>query len=214
MTERLKVHPESTDYKELRPVVHILLDGGIVAGPTQTFYGLMASADRPRALRRILELKGRDKDKPLLLLLDRPERLLCYARELPESAEGLAARFWPGPLTLLSRARSGPPASLVGPRRTVGVRVEGLPMVRELVRCLDRAVTGTSANPGGQPPARTPEEVIDYFGDDVDLILDGGACPGGQPTTLIDASLGPPRLIRDGGLSLDQMLAVAPNMRA
>jgi L-threonylcarbamoyladenylate synthase len=193
--------------------VEILLDGGVVAGPTQTYYGLMASADRAEAIERILAMKGRDSQKPLLLLLDRTDRVSCYARELPDSAMGLIDRFWPGPLTLLFRARPGLHEALVGPTRTVGLRVEGLPIIQTLVRAMDRAVTGTSANPGGEKPARTVEEVQDYFGDGLDLIIDAGPCPGGPPSTLIDVSFGRPRLLRDGGLKINDMMAVAPDMR-
>lgn len=213
MPDIIKLDAQCTDFKEIRPVLQVLLQGGVVAGPTETFYGLMACADKETALTRIMTLKGRDGNKPLLLLLDRKERATCYARELPESADGLIRKFWPGPLSLLLRARPGIPGPLVGPARTVGVRVEGMPVIRMLVRALDRAVTGTSANPGGSPPARTAEEVEAYFHDDIDLIIDTGPCPGGFPSTLVDVSLGRPRLVRYGALSLDQMIAVAPDMR-
>lgn len=213
MPSILKIDLRLSTYHELQPVVEVLLRGGLVAGPTQTFYGLMAAADRPEAMERIMALKGRNHRSALLLLIDRVERCRCYAKELPESAQGLVNKFWPGPLTLLLRARPGLHPALVGPRRTVGLRVEGLRVIRELVRALDRAVTGTSANLTGEPPAVNVQEVRDYFGDQVDLIIDGGVCPGGAPTTIIDASMGPPRLIRDGGLSLDEMMSVAPTLR-
>jgi L-threonylcarbamoyladenylate synthase len=145
--------------------------------------------------------------------MDQKARVECYARELPDSALGLVRRFWPGPLTLMLRARPGLHPSLVGPTRTVAVRVAGLGAIRLLVRCLDRAITGTSANPGGLPPARTVDEVLDYYDDRLDLIIDGGPCPGGEPSTLVDVSMGRPRLIRHGTLSLDDMMAAAPDMR-
>lgn len=213
MPPYLKIDPQTSDHKKLRPAAEVLLDGGVVAGPTETFYGLMAAADHPETLERLMKLKGRDGNKPLLLLVDRPERLICYVREIPEPAERLMKRFWPGALTLLFRAPRNLHPSLVGPRETVGLRVEGLASIRMLVRSIDRAITGTSANPGGMPPARRPEEVEDYFGDSIDLIIDGGECPGGAPSTIIDVSLGPPRLIRDGGLSLNEMFKTAPDMR-
>ena len=214
MPEILKVDPQSEAYAPMLPVVELLLKGGVVVGPTQTFYGIMVSADRPEAIERVLRLKDRDANKPLLLLMDRAERLTCYARELPDSAQGLVRKFWPGALTLLFRAHQGLHPALVGPTRTVALRVEGLPVIRILVRALDRAVTGTSANPGGAPPATTVEQVVDYFGDQVDMILDGGRCTGGQASTIIDCSLGPPRLIRLGALSLSAITAAAPDMRA
>ena len=155
MPDLIKVDSGETDVKVLLPIAEVLLQGGVVAGPTQTFYGLMAAADELTTLNRILEMKGRDGNKPLLLLLDCPDRARCYAKEIPEEAKGLINTFWPGPLSLLLRARPGLPGPVVGPTRTVGVRVEGLPVIRRLVRMIDRAVTGTSANPGGFPPART-----------------------------------------------------------
>ncbi|MBW2091436.1 MAG: threonylcarbamoyl-AMP synthase [Deltaproteobacteria bacterium] len=213
MPRILKVDPHQRDYMALRPAVMSLLHGEVVAGPTQTFYGLMASADQPEAIKRVMELKNRAPNKPLLLLLDRALRVGCYARYEPYSYKLLAKHFWPGPLTILLEAHPGQHPALIGPRETVGLRVEGLPVIRALVRTLDRAVTGTSANPAGEPPALTPEEVINYFGDNVDLIIDGGPCPGGKPSTLIDASTTPPRLLRDGPLSLDELLAVIPDLR-
>ena len=209
----LRVDPYAFDYPLLRPVVDLLLNGGVAAGPTQTFYALIAAADQPEALTRIQTLKARDRNKPLMLLLDRRERVLCYARELPECVEGLIGAFWPGPLTILLRALTNLHPALVGPTNTVGVRVEGLPVIRALVRALDRAITGTSANPGGEAPACTAREVVRYFGDRVDLVLDGGPCPGNLPTTLIDAELGPPRLLRDGILRLDDLVRIAPDLR-
>jgi len=197
----------------LRPVVTSLLQGEVVAGPTQTFYALMASADQPGAIERVVALKNRSLKKPLLLLLDRTLRVGCYARYQPYSFKLLARNFWPGPLTILLEAHPGQHPALIGPRETIGLRVEGLPVVRALVRALDRAVTGTSANPAGKPPALTVEEVIGYFDDGVDLILDGGRCAGGKPSTLIDASTTPPRLLRDGPFNLDELLAVLPDLR-
>ncbi|MBW1709647.1 MAG: threonylcarbamoyl-AMP synthase [Deltaproteobacteria bacterium] len=213
MPRIIKIDPNQCDYMALGPVVSSLLNGEIVAGPTQTFYGLMASADQPEAIKKVMALKNRPANKPLLLLLDRTLRVGCYARYQPYAFKLLAKKFWPGPLTILLEAHPGQHPALIGPRETIGLRVEGLPIIRVLVRALDRAVTGTSANPAGEPPALTPEEVINYFGNDVDLILDGGPCPGGKPSTMIDASTTPPRLLRDGPLSLDDLLAVLPDLR-
>ena len=213
MPKIIKIDINSATYRDLAPVAEILLDGGVAVGPTETTYGLMAAADKPEAMNRIMQLKGRDGAKPLLLLLDRPERALCYARELPECVNGLIANFWPGPLTLLLRSSTGLHQSLIGPTRTVGVRVVGLQSIRLLVRIMDRAVTGTSANPGGLPPARSVGQALDYFGNNIDLVIDGGPSFKAAPSTIIDASLGPPRLVRDGGLSFNQMRKAAPDMR-
>ncbi|MFH1138236.1 MAG: L-threonylcarbamoyladenylate synthase [Pseudomonadota bacterium] len=213
MANVIEIDVVSATYRDVAPIAEILLGGGVAVGPTETSYGLMAAADQPEAMERIMKLKGRDGNKPLLLLLDRPERALCYAREIPQCVTGLTAEFWPGPLTLLLRSRPGLYPSLVGPTRTVGLRVAGAPALRLLARVMDRAITGTSANPGGLPPARSLGQALDYFGDKIDLYIDGGPSPKAPASTIIDASLGPPRLVRDGGLSINQMIKAAPDMR-
>lgn len=212
MATIIKIDPNSATADQLQPAVDILRAGGVVAGPTQTFYGLMAAVDRMEALARIQWLKGRDSRKPLLLLLDTPQRMAEYAKEIPEAAAALAKAFWPGPLTILTPSVPGLHPSLVGSGGTVALRVEGLPVIRTLVRALGRAVTGTSANPGGQPPAVTAEEVVAYFGEAVDLVLDGGPCPGNRPSTLVEVSHPPARLIREGAIPRDALTKVIPDL--
>jgi L-threonylcarbamoyladenylate synthase len=212
MSNRLKIRVDSTDHLQLRPAVDVLLDGGVIAGPTQTFYGLMAAADRPEAMARIGRLKGREAGKALLLLLDRPDRVNCYAQSVSPEAQILMKRFWPGPLTILFKARPGIDRLLVGPEGMVALRVEGLAAIRALVRALDRAVTGTSANPSGLPPAERPSQVEDYFGGRIDLIMDGGPCPGGAPSTIVDASAGRPKLVRVGAIDAEEIRAALPDM--
>jgi L-threonylcarbamoyladenylate synthase len=214
MTRIVKIDPGETDHFKIRPVVEVLLKGGVAAGPTETFYGLMAAADQPEALKRIFTLKNRPLTKPLLLLLDQPLRVHAYGRDISPEAELLAEKFWPGPLTLLLIAQPGLSPLLTGSRGVVGVRVEGLGLVRTLVKALDRAVTGTSANRSGDPPACTAEQVKNYFGDGVDLIIDSGSCPGGKASNVIDTSLSPARLLRDGPLPLEALKAVVPDLRS
>jgi len=213
MTLVIRVDPGATQAEAVEPAAEVLLEGGVAAGPTQTFYGLMAAADRPEALARIVKMKGREARKPLLLLLDDIRRVEDYADRWPDTADLLAEAFWPGPLTLLVKARPGLPPALVGPDGTVGLRVEGLPVVRTLVRTLDRAVTGTSANPGGLLPAVTAAQAVAYFGKKLDLILDAGPCAGGPPSTIIDAGTSPLRLIRQGAIKQEELLALFPDLK-
>lgn len=214
MTRIVKIDPGETDYFKIKPVVEVLLKGGVAAGPTETFYGLMAAADQPEAIRRIYKLKGRPLTKPLLLLLDQPLRVHAYGRDISPEATLLAEKFWPGPLTLLLIAQPGLNPLLTGTRGVVGVRVEGFELIRTLVKALDRAVTGTSANSSGNPPARTAEQVAEYFGEGLDLIIDAGSCPGGKASNVVDASLSPPRLLRDGPIPLKALKAVVPDLRS
>ena len=215
MPRRLVIDPQEATPAQLAPVVRLLLEGGVVAGPTQTFYSLMALVDQPRALERIIDLKGRQarRNKPHLIMLDQEARVRCYAKETPAAAEGFMAAFWPGPLTLLLPAHKDLHPSLLGPGRTVGLRVEGLNVVRLLVRMADRGLTGPSANPGGAPPPVRADEVESYFGEAVDLILDGGPTPGGEPSTIIDAALSPPRRVRPGPLAPADLLKACPVLK-
>ena len=215
MTQRLVLDPHNATFEDLAPVARALLDGGIVAAPTDTFYALIALVDNHLAVERIQKMKGEEQreNKPILIMVDQLERVPCYAREIPEEAQGLIERFWPGPLTILFLAQPGLHQALVGQARTVGLRVEGLLSIRRLARMVDRGLTGTSANRAGQPPATCADEALAYFGDELSLIVDGGPTPGGQPSTVIDASLGVPRVLRDGGLPINELIQACPILR-
>ena len=216
MPRRLVIDPRKVTPAQLAPAVRLLLEGGVVAGPTQSFYALMALVDQPRALEKIIDLKGRRESrrrKPLLIMLDQEARVSCYAKETPPAAQALIAAFWPGPLTLLLPGHKDLHPGLLGPGRTVGLRVEGLPAVRLLARMADRGLTGPSANPGGAPPPVSADEVVDYFGEAVDLVLDGGLLPGGEASTIIDVALSPPRLARSGSLAPADLLQVCPALK-
>ena len=215
MPQRLTIDPQTASFDELAPAVRRLLDGGLVAAPTQSFYALMALVDQPRALEKIIALKGERerRGKPLLIMLDQAARVASYARDVPPAAESLMARFWPGPLTLLFPALKGLHPSLLGQAREVGLRLEGLPVIRRLARMADRGLTGTSANPGGAPPPVSAGQVRDYFGEEIDLILDGGSTPGGPASTVIDVGLDPPRVVRPGVLPAAELQAACPGLK-
>lgn len=213
MPQRLVINPRHASLADLAPAARVLLDGGLVAGPTGSFYALMATADNPTGLERIQKLKGERENKPLLLLLDQPLRALCYARETGATADALAKAFWPGPLTLILPAHQGLAAPLLSAARSVGLRVETLPAIRRLVRLVDRGLSGTSANPTGAKPAVTADEVEDYFGSELDLIIDGGQSSGGLGSSIVDCSSQPPWLLRAGDLPSEAIKALCPELR-
>lgn len=212
---RLVIDPQTATFETLAPAARVLMDGGLIACPTDSFYALTTLADNHCGLDLLMKLKGEARGgKPILLLIDQLARVKCYAREVPEEARGLMDCFWPGPLTLLFLAHRGLHSSLIGSSgRTVGLRVEGQPYIRRLVRMVDRGLSGTSANPSGAPPATTAQAVEDYFGHEVALIIDGGPTAGGRPSTLIDASLGTLRILREGPLSLNELIEACPGLR-
>lgn len=190
----------------------LLAGGGILAVPTETFYALAADPYQPAALRRLFALKGRPEDKPVLLLVADANMARQVAQEVPETARRLMDRFWPGPLTLILPAQENLPALVTGGTGTVGVR-----QPRQLLTCrwlaaLGRPVTGTSANRAGREPLTLAAEVAREFETGVDLILDAGSCPGGLPSTVVDVSVTPPRLVRDGAVSRKELLKIIPNL--
>ena len=175
---------------------------GVIAYPTDTFYGLGADPRDPEAVRRLFAIKGREAGQPILLLLHDRSEVAAWASAVTPSAERLMDRFWPGPLTLVFPAAPHVLPELTGGGGTIGLRVPGNELTRELLRHLGRALTGTSANRSGGRDPRTVEEVMREVGDRVDLVLDGGATMGDRPSTVVDVTVEPPRIIRQGILDI------------
>lgn len=178
----------------------MIKEGGVIAFRTDTFYGLGVDPFNAVAVRRIRVLKGREDNKPILLLIadaDQVDRLLI---ERSHEFEKMAARFWPGPLTIVGRAATDLPEEITAGTGTVGVRLPADEKVRELVRVCGGVLTATSANPAGREPARSAEEVRSYFKEGIDLIVDDGNVTATEPSTVVDATTSPPRIIREGAI--------------
>lgn len=189
----------SSDLSSLcRAAGRVLTQGGIVAVPTETYYGLGVNPFDRRAVDRLVELKGREEGKPLLILIGEWAQLSTLVQKVPPIAQLLMNTYWPGPLTIVLAARPTLPDNLTAGTGTVGVRLSGCAPLREILRQTG-PVTGTSANRAGAPPAQTAQEVRQAFGEDIDLIVDAGCTPGGLPSTVIDAR-DTPRLIREGAI--------------
>ncbi len=202
-----------SDWQKAR---EILLQGGVVAVPTETVFGLLGRADRPEVIHRIYSVKGRPADKPLVLMVPDLETARRYG-EFNPAAQRLAERFWPGPLTLVVPATPHAPQALVA-HGTIGIRVPDHPKLLQLLRALAGVpVASTSANPSGAPPAQQPEEVQRALGEAVDLVVPEPA--GGQPpSTVVRTSEDPPRVLRKGALpvlaleeALEQEVRLAPD---
>jgi L-threonylcarbamoyladenylate synthase len=194
MPQILKVSSWESALSETRKV---LKAGGIVAFPTDTFYGLGVNPYNKSAVDKIYEIKGRDPEKPLLLLIDSVTKLENLVEEPSAACIKLMQVFWPGPLTLLFK----PKPSSIHENITadlIGIRQPGNPVTRKILSALDHPLTAPSANISGGTPATTAQQVQDTFGEKVELILDAGECRGGKPSTLINATDAPARLIRAG----------------
>ena len=190
----------------LEEAERVLRAGGVLAVPTETFYALAAFAFDAAAVRRIRAIKGREEEKPILVLVGERGQLTNLVREIPAVAHTLMDAFWPGPLTLVMPAAVHLPVGVTSHTRSVAVRHSSQ---RELARFLSLVgpVTGTSANRSGQAPACTAEEVQASLGAEVDLILDAGRLPGSLPSTIVDTRK-PLRILREGPVSRDQILTV------
>ncbi|MCG2708868.1 MAG: threonylcarbamoyl-AMP synthase [Thermodesulfovibrionales bacterium] len=184
----------------LRKAVVILNDGGIVAYPTETFYGLGVKFDKEVSLRKLYELKKRPKEKPMPLIIGNRASLSMIAVFVNEIAESLMDKFWPGPLTLLLEAKKGLSPYLTADTGRIAVRIPGESAALYLVREAGFPITATSANPSGIPPAEDADSVIRYFGKKIDMVIDGGRTAGGLPSTIVDAAGESIKIVREGAI--------------
>ena len=199
----------------LREAGKVVRGGGVIAFPTETFYGLGVDPLNVPAVQRLYDLKGRSSQtSPILVLIRSRRELRALVSEITPAAERLMQACWPGPLTLVFRAAEAVPSVLTAGTGTIGVRLSAYPDVQRVLEVIGGPLTGTSANRTGQPPATTADEVERAFGADVDLIVNGGPTPGGLPTTVVDTTVSPPRLIREGCVSHASLRAVLPSWTA
>ncbi len=203
MPQILKVDPrDEGDLARAVATIRAVLDkSGVIAFPTDTFYGLGADPSDEEALSRIFLAKGRPEGKPLLVLVTSTRQARTLAETLPPVADKLIPAFWPGPLTLVFKARESLPERLTAGTGTIGLRQPGNDFTLRLLQALGRPLTATSANPSGQPSPVTAEQAATLLGDGVDLIVDAGPTPGGRESTLLDVTVSPPRLLREGAVS-------------
>ena len=173
--------------------------GGVVAFPTETFYGLGVAALDAAAVRRLFALKGRPESRPILVLVDDPARIDRFAI-VTARARDLIVAYWPGALTLVLPARDVVPVSLTAGTGTIGVRQPAHAVARALLAAVAAPVTAPSANLSGQAPPTSAEEVVRVFDGRIELVLDGGPTAGGLPSTVLDVTVDPPRVLREGAV--------------
>lgn len=178
----------------------LILGGKVVAFPTETFYGLGADALDVQALQKIFRIKGREENKPLLLLVADRTWLPGLVKRISPRAERLMERFWPGPLTLVFEAAAHLPSIITAHTGKVGLRISSHPAAQVLVQVVGRAITATSANVSGQPSVSLAGEVFQALGKKIDAILDGGKTVGGLGSTVVDVSGVSPKIIRQGAI--------------
>ncbi len=191
----------ATESETLQEAVRLLRNGGVIAYPTETFYGLGADAGDETAVRRIFSVKGRDFRNPVPLIIGEERILRHYAAEIPKAATQLIKALWPGPLTLIFSAAARVNHLLTGGTGKIGIRLSGHPVATSLARSLDGALTSTSANLSGEAECSSAAEVMNQLGDGIDLIVDGGATAGKVASTIVDITVDPPVILREGAVS-------------
>lgn len=190
---------------EVRRAAEILRAGGLVAFPTETVYGLGADARNRQAVERLYRVKGRPGSHPVIVHVGSLEAAKACAAGFPLLAERLAARFWPGPLTLIVAKASWVPDQVTGGQDSVGIRIPAHPLALELLKRFDGAVAAPSANRFGRVSPTTAEHVEADLAGDVDVLLDGGPCKVGVESTIVDVRTNQPIILRPGGLSRESI---------
>ena len=183
----------------------ILREGGLVGIPTETVYGLGADGTNPAAVRRIFEVKGRPQDNPLILHVTGAQWLPRYCADIPPVAYTLARKFWPGPLTMVLKRQPTVPDETTAGLDTVGVRCPNHPVTLAIIREAGMAIAAPSANTSGRPSCTSAQDVLEDVGGRIDMIIDGGSCAVGVESTVLDLTQEPPRLLRPGGLPVEDI---------
>lgn len=204
-------HPALPDFHAYERAVQVLQSGGIVAYPTETFYGLAVDPENAQAVSALYRLKQRESRKPLSLLV--PDRLTLsrYTSDFSEACKLLSNAFWPGPLTLVVRTANPNIKGLCKEDSTLAIRISSHPVAAKFCRLWGGAITASSANISGQPALSTAAEVRKLWGEKIDYVLDGGTTPGKSPSTIVRCDGFNCRILRHGVISFEDIRNVLPN---
>ena len=212
MTDVLRVDPARPDEAAIARAADCLRRGGLVAFPTETVYGLGVHALDPVAVRRLFEVKGRPANDPLIVHLDAIDRVHPLVVRVTETAAALAARFWPGPLTLVLPRSSRVPDEVTAGLNTVAVRVPAHPVAHALLAAAAVPVAAPSANLFSRPSPTRASHVLDDLAGRIDLVVDGGATEVGLESTVLDLSGDVPTILRPGAISIEMLRAILPRV--
>lgn len=200
-TKRLTQH-------DIEEAAAILRDGGLLGIPTETVYGLGANGLNEEAVAHIFEAKGRPQDNPLILHIPDASWLERYCKEIPLTAYQLAKAYWPGPMTMILKRKDIVPNAVTAGLDTVGMRCPAHPLCREIIAASGVPVAAPSGNTSGRPSPTTAQHMLEDMDGKINAIVDGGPCSVGVESTIIDLTETPARLLRPGGITLEQLEAV------
>ncbi len=194
--------------KEIAAAAAILREGGLVGIPTETVYGLGANGLNEQAVKNIFAAKGRPQDNPLILHIPEVSWLERYCKDIPLTAYKLAQAYWPGPMTMILRHKDLVPDAVTAGLDTVGMRCPAHKLCRDIIAAAGVPVAAPSGNTSGRPSPTTAQHMLEDMDGKIDAIVDGGPCAVGVESTIIDLTCEPPRLLRPGGITLEQLRAV------
>ena len=200
-----RIDTEETLQAGLKRAAEVIISGGVVAFPTESFYGLAVNARDEEAIQRLFRIKGRQSDSPILILISSPGALDQYVVHISEIAHKIIRQFWPGGLTLVFEARPAISPLLTANTGKIGLRLSSHPVATALAGAAGVPITGTSANISGRPACINAREVFHSLGKGVDLILDGGRTRGGKGSTVLDVSVNPPVILREGMVDREEL---------
>lgn len=212
-TEIIKIDPQAIDMQVIARAGAIIKEGGLVAFPTETVYGLGGDATNPQASQRIYAAKGRPSDNPLIVHITNMEALEQIVTDIPQEAYTLAERFWAGPLTMIFHKNEKIPYETTGGMDTVAVRMPSDPIARALIAAAGGYVAAPSANTSGRPSPTLAEHVAGDLGGRIDMILDGGAVGIGLESTIVDFTEDVPMVLRPGYITLEMLEQVLSEVR-
>jgi len=198
MREILNIDSQRPDDSMIAEASSILRSGGVVAYPTETFYGLGADGQNEEAIKKIFLIKGRNFKNPISVIVGNVNDVRGLVDDVPEIALHLMERFWPGALTIIFKASPDISDHLTAGTGKIGIRLSSHPVATALARKLGHPITATSANFSGNNECTSADEVIQGIGDQVDAVIDGGQTPGGLGSTIIDVTTDPPAILREG----------------
>jgi L-threonylcarbamoyladenylate synthase len=201
----IKIHSQKPEKEILQKAAKIIREGGLVAFPTETVYGLGANALDKKAVRKIFEVKRRPLDNPVIVHIAKIEDLDLLSKSIPKEARILAEKFWPGPLTLVLFKKKIVPDEITAGGETVAIRMPKNKIALELIKTSGVPIAAPSANLAGKPSPTTAQHVFEDLGEKVDLILDGGKTKIGLESTVVDLTVKPPQILRPGGISFEEL---------
>jgi len=201
MTEIIKINPHNPEGDLIGRAARTIKAGGVIGYPTETVYGIGCNIYLADAVNRIYQIKKRSPDKGFIIIAADPLQVRDIATNISEAAERLMENFWPGPLTLVFKASPGLLTTGFHNTKTIAVRIPDCAICLALLKRCGFPIISTSANLSGQTAATTPQEVITLFNDQLDLIIDGGTTPGNIPSTVVDVTKSPAKILREGVIS-------------